>query len=329
MKPAKSWIVELAKYRRPIFSRSLWEVAITLGPVAILWVLAWQSLDGPRIVTLALAIGIGFFLMRVFCLQHDCGHYSLFESRRVCNWMGRGLSLLTITPYRTWQAMHAAHHGDVGNLDASGLGEVKTLTVAEYQALSPIRRLGYRAYRHPVFLIGIAPFLLFFLQYRLPVGLWRNGWDHWISTLGTNLALAAVIGAMVWAEGWAPVVWIFIPSVLFGATAGVVTFYLHHQFEGAHFDRPPGWDRHVAALSGSSQIILPGWLQWFTANISLHHVHHLMERIPFYRLPEVLRDHPELAAMNRIEWRDALGFFALGLWDEDSRRLVGFSEVRV
>ena len=328
-RPARSWISELAGYREPDRARSIREVAVTLGPVAVLWWLAWQSLDGPRIVTLALAILIGFFLMRVFCLQHDCGHYSLFRSRRACDWLGRALSLLTITPYRTWQTMHAEHHAHVGDLDASGLGEVRTLTVAEYRARGPAGRLAYRAYRHPLFLIGVAPFLLFFVQYRLPFGLWRRGWRFWISTMGTNLALAVLIGAMVRAGGWAPVLWIFVPSVLFGATAGVITFYLHHQFEGAHFDRPPGWDRHHAALNGSSQIALPGWLQWFTANISLHHVHHLLERIPFYRLPEVLRDHPELAATNRIGWRAALSFFSLGLWDEEGGRLVRFADVRL
>ncbi len=276
-----------------------------------------------------LSLAIGFFLMRVFCLQHDCGHYSLFSSRRACDWLGRFLSLLTITPYHTWQVMHAAHHASFGNLDAPELGEVRTLTVIEYAALPAIKRLGYRFYRHPVFLLCVAPFVLFFVQYRLPFGLWRGGWRIWVSTLGTNLGLAAVLGVIVLVEGWAPIVWILLPSVLFGATAGVATFYLHHQFEGTSFGRPPGWDRHDAALSGSSQLELPAWLQWFTANITMHHVHHLMERIPFYRLPEVLRDHPELSAHNRIPWRRALRFFNLSLWDEDRHMLVSFREAAV
>ena len=294
--------------------------------MAVLWALALLSLEGPRIVTLILALAIGLFLMRVFCLQHDCGHYSLFSNRRTCDWLGRCLSLLTITPYHTWQVMHATHHASTGNLEAPELGEVKTLTVAEYNALSGPRKFGYRLYRHPIFLVGVAPFVLFFLQYRLPFGLWRGGRGIWISTLGTNLALAVCLGLLVRFWGWEAVVWIFVPSVLFGATAGVVTFYLHHQFDGTSFERPPEWDRHEAALAGSSQIEVPAWVQWFTANITIHHVHHLMERIPFYRLPEVLRDHPELRAQNWIPWRRALPFFWLSLWDEDRRQLVSFKE---
>ena len=166
--------------------------------------------------------------MRVFCLQHDCGHCALFKSRRTCDWLGRSLGVLTITPYDTWRAMHASHHEHVGNLRASDLGEVVTLTVAEYNALPPFKRLGYRIYRNPVFLFVVAPFFLFFIQYRLPVGLMRAGRRYWISSLGTHLTVGLLLFAMYQAHGWAPILWIFLPSTLFAAFAGVWTFYAHH-----------------------------------------------------------------------------------------------------
>ncbi len=165
---AKEWLLVLAAYRQADAQRSIREIAVTLVPFILLWALAWASLDGPRIITLMLAIGIGFLLMRVFCLQHDCGHYSLFASRHVCDWLGRALGVLTITPYHTWRVMHGAHHANAGNLDAPELGEVRTITVKEFQRRGFLGQMAYRFYRHPVFLLGIAPFLLFFGNSQAP-----------------------------------------------------------------------------------------------------------------------------------------------------------------
>ena len=224
--------------------------------------------------------------------------------------------------------MHDRHHRHSGNLDVRDLGEIRTLTIEEYRARSPLGQLSYRIYRHPIFLFVLAPFLLFFLQHRVPLGLMKEGSRFWISAMATNLGIAAVLGAMYAVAGWAPILLIFLPSTLVAAFAGVWTFYVHHQFEGAHFEDGDHWQVHEAALYGSSQVILPGWLQWMTANISLHHVHHLYSRIPFYRLPEVLDDHPELAAINRLSVRDSFAGLRMNLWDPTGRRLVSFAEAR-
>lgn len=325
--PSREWIRILATYREPHFLRSVFEILVTLIPLALLWGLAWISLSGPRLITLALALGIGFFLMRIFCLQHDCGHYALFKNRRLCDALGRCLGVLTITPYDMWRAMHASHHKNVGNLQGSNLGEVVTLSVARYRALPPLKRLAYRVYRNPAFLFVVAPFFLFFIQYRLPFGLMRVGRRYWISALGTDFFIGLVLFAMYSAQGWAPIVWIFLPSTLFAAFAGVWTFYAHHQFEGSHFyDDADKWQLHDAALKGSSYVVMPAWLQWFTGNISIHHIHHLYARIAFYRLPQVLADHPELAALNRMTLGQSLQGIWLNLWDTDKERLVSFAE---
>lgn len=325
---ARDWLPVLSQYREPETARSILAVLITLGPFVLLWALAWMSLEGPVIVTLLLSVPIGFFLMRTFCLEHDCGHGSLFKSRRVCNVMGGLLGVVTITPFTIWREMHDRHHRHSGNLDHRDLGEIVTLSIEEYRARGFFGRLSYRMYRHPIFLFVLAPFLLFFLQYRIPMGLMRDGARYWISAMSTNLGILAVLGTMYYFGGWAPILLIFLPSTLFAAFAGVWTFYMHHQFEGAQFDGADDWQVHDAALYGSSQVVLPGWLQWITANISLHHVHHLYARIPFYRLPEVLDDHPELAAINRVSLRESLAGLRMNLWDPKSRRLVSFAEAR-
>jgi omega-6 fatty acid desaturase (delta-12 desaturase) len=268
------------------------------------------------------------FLLRLFLIQHDCGHGAFFRRQSSNDWVGRTLGIFTMTPYDYWRRSHAIHHASTGNLDARGVGDVDTLTVAEYEALSPARRLLYRLYRHPVVLFGIGPAYLFLLRHRLPVGMMKKGWRPWISAMGTNLGIVAVAGVLIWAMGLKLFLMIYLPTTLVAASMGVWFFYVQHQFEHTHWDASDTWSFHAAALHGSSHYDLPPVLRWFTANIGVHHVHHLAGRIPFYRLPEVLREVPALADISRVTLRESLGTVRLVLWDEEKRRLVSFREAR-
>ncbi|MCI2398254.1 fatty acid desaturase [Aliiroseovarius subalbicans] len=322
---ARDWVPVLAKYREADDARAWREVAVTLGPFLALWVLAWGSLDGPRWVTLALTVGIGLFLMRLFALQHDCGHAALFRDRRMNDRIGRLFGVLTLSPYTTWRKMHATHHENSGNLDGDFMGDLIVLTVDRYRALDPWRRLAYRIYRNPLFIMIVSPPLLFYVLYRIPVGLMGQR-RYWASCMVNNGVLAVILGAMYFARGWEPILWIFIPSTLLGAVLGIWIFYCQHQWQGAQFDFGEDWQVHEAALHGSSQLLLPGWMTWFTANFPIHHVHHLYARIPSYRLPEVLRDHPQLEPMNKITVGQSLAALNLALWDPTQRRLISFRE---
>ena len=324
---ARRWVPVLARYREPSDRRSLLEIAITLGPFVLLWALGWWALSVSALLAAAVAALNGAFLVRLFVIQHDCGHGSFFRSRRLADWIGRALGVLTVTPYDVWRRTHAEHHGASGNLDKRGMGDVYTMTVAEYRAHSPLRRLQYRIYRHPVFLFGLAPAWVFLVQNRLPVGLMGAGLIYWVSAVGTNAAIAAALGAIVLAGGWLPVLVLFVPTTLVAATVGVWLFYVQHQFEETLYDHEPRWQLHESALHGSSHYDLPAPLHWITANIGLHHVHHLNSRIPFYRLPAVLRDHPELgAAEQRLTLMESIRCVRLALWDEDRRRLVTLAD---
>jgi omega-6 fatty acid desaturase (delta-12 desaturase) len=201
------------------------------------------------------------------------------------------------------------------------------MTTAEYRALSPLGRLRYRIYRHPAFLFGLAPAWVFLVENRLPLGLMRAGVPYWISAMATNLAVAAALGAIVLLGGLGPLLVLFLPTTLLAATIGVWLFYVQHQFEDTIYDREPDWQLHETALHGSSHYDLPAPLHWITANIGLHHVHHLNSRIPFYRLPAVLRDHPELGSdAQRLTLWESLRCVRLKLWDEDRRRLVTLAD---
>lgn len=315
---------DISAYATPHLGRSLWEIAATAVPFILLWVLMWAALSRGYLLGLLISIPAGGLLLRLFLIQHDCGHGALFRRRSTNDWVGRAMSVLTLTPYDYWRRSHALHHATSGNLGKRGTGDVDTLTVQEYRAKSPSQRFFYRLYRNPVVLLVIGPAYLFLLRHRLPVGFMRSGWRPWASALGTNAAIAAFAGTMVWQIGLWPFLAVHLPITLVAASAGVWLFYVQHQFEHTSWEEDANWSFHEAALSGSSYYDLPPVLRWFTANIGIHHVHHLSSRIPFYRLPEVLRAHPELAGVSRLTVRESLGLLRLKLWDGEARRLVSF-----
>ncbi|MFT7593588.1 MAG: omega-6 fatty acid desaturase (delta-12 desaturase) [Paracoccaceae bacterium] len=324
----RDWVKTLAGYREPNQLRSAFELAVSIIPFFLLWALAWWSLSISYWLTLTISVVNAAFLVRLFAIQHDCGHGAFFTNRLVSDWVGRVIGVFTLTPYDVWRRTHSVHHSTSGNLDKRGMGDVHTLTVAEYNDLSTFQRLVYRLYRNPVTLFGVGPGYLFFLQNRIPLGLMRGGAKYWVSAMGTNIAIVVALAVIWYFGGLMPVLLIFLPSTLIAASAGVWLFYVQHQFEDTQWNTGDDWQLHDAALNGSSYYVLPSVLQWFSANIGIHHVHHLYSRIPFYRLTEVLRDHAELAKGNRMTIGESLTCARLHLWDEKTKRLLSFAQAR-
>ncbi|MFW2542093.1 fatty acid desaturase [Primorskyibacter sp. 2E107] len=324
---ARDWVKVLATYRDPSLGRSIFELAVTLVPFLALWAAAWWALSVSYFLALGLSVVNAGFLLRLFIIQHDCGHGAFFRSKQAGDWLGRCLGVLTLTPYDVWQRSHSIHHGGAGNLSRRGLGDIHTMTLAEYRAESWVGRLMYRLYRSPVVLFGLGPFYIFFVQNRIPFGL-MNGRRYWISAMLTNVFIFLALGVMWWFGGWAPLLLIFLPSTLIAATVGIWLFYVQHQFETTHWDQDEDWQLHESALEGSSHYVLPRALQWMSGNIGIHHVHHLYSRIPFYRLTEVLRDHKVLEESNRMTLRESFANARLHLWDENSKRLLSFRQAR-
>ncbi len=288
----------------------------------------WVSLGYGYWPSLVLAVPAAGFVVRLFMIQHDCGHGAFFRWRWANEWVGRAIGVLTLTPFDVWRRTHSMHHATSGNLDRRGMGDVDTLTVREYLALPPLKRLRYRLYRHPLIMFTLGPAYLFFLRHRLPVGLMGRGFGPWLSSMATNLAIAVVVAAMIWLVGPIPFVLVHVPTMLLAASIGIWLFYVQHQFHETSWDHEDKWTLTESALYGSSHYDLPAVLRWFTANIGIHHVHHLASRIPFYRLPQVLRDHAELREVSRLTLVQSLGCIHLALWDEGRRRLIAFRDLR-
>jgi len=326
--PARNLLTALAPYREPDHARSVLELIITHIPFIVLWGAAWWALSISYWLTLAICVLAAGFLLRIFVIQHDCGHGAFFRRRVFNNWVGRVHGILTLTPYGVWRRSHAIHHATSGNLDKRGIGDVKILTVKEYRALPRLRRFAYRLYRHPLVLFGLGPAYVFLLRNRLPPGIRSADWRFWVSTMGTNATIALVAGIMIYFLGAGPFLLVQLPITLLAASIGIWMFYVQHQFEDTFWAEDHAWTSHDASLYGSSHYDLPGVLNWFTANIGVHHVHHLGSRIPYYRLPQVLRDFPELTKVGRLTLLQSLVCARLRLWDEGQRKLVSFSAAR-
>lgn len=280
-------------------------------------------------LTLLLAIPTAGLLVRLFIVQHDCGHGSYFKLKSSNDILGNMISVLTLTPYGNWSRSHAAHHATSGNLDRRGRGDVITMTVEEYQELSPLGRLGYRLFRNPIIMNFIGAPVNFIILQRLPTGRsWRNRDDR-NSILALNLALVVVFGIPMVLFGVGKVLSIYVPMMTIAAWAGGWLFYVQHQFEGTCWERDENWDFHSASVIGSSYFELPPLLRWFTGSIGLHHIHHLCSRIPNYRLQAIHEAFPEISSMaHRLNMVQSLKCWRLALWDEKNNKLIGFSDLK-
>jgi acyl-lipid omega-6 desaturase (Delta-12 desaturase) len=326
---ASDWIGILSRYRDPSAVRSTLELVVTAAPFAVLWLLVWAAWHfGFWYVSLLLAVPAAGFLVRLFMIQHDCGHGAFFRHRATNDWVGRVIGVLTLTPYDAWKRAHAIHHGTSGNLDRRGIGDLETLTVREYRALPFLGRLRYRLYRNPLVLFGLGPIYMFLLRHRLPLGSTLAQWRAWISPMATNIGIAIIVVGMMWLVGVKTFLLTQIPITLIAGSIGIWLFFIQHQFDDTFWAEGDAWNVHDAALRGSSHYVMPGMLRWFTANIGIHHVHHLYARIPFYRLPQVLREQARLAAASRVSLLQSLRCARLALWDEVENRLLSFREAR-
>lgn len=263
--------------------------------------------------------------VRLYVLQHDCGHLSLFTTRGRNIWGGYGLSVVTLTPFRAMQYNHNLHHANVGNLDHRETGEIHTMTLAEWEAAPWYVRLGYRIYRNPAFLLLIGGLLVYFIWYRWPKNASHVGWR---GIAVHNVLVLGFFGAMYLIFGL-PGFLTLVATAIVASWIGVFLVYLQHNFENTHWGRKPDLDFETAVLKGSSALDLGWWWDLGTGNIAYHDIHHLNPRIPSYNLRRCHREMREIMKPELIGWREALRSFTLKVWDEDSEKLVPFPKQRV
>ncbi len=320
------WNRILEPYRTPDTVRSVTQLVVTSLCFLGLWYGAYRALAVGYWLVLLVAVPAAGFMMRLFIIQHDCGHGSFLRSRRARDWIGRLIGVLLLTPYDYWKRTHAYHHAHSGDLDFRGMGDVDTFTVAEYFSWSRWHRLKYRLYRHPIVLFAIGPVWQFGVKHRYPWDAPRNWTMAWRSVWWTNAGIAAGVTGGALAVGIRPFLLVQAPITMMATAAGVWMFYVQHQFEHTYWDRHEEWDYYDASLHGASYLVLPRPLDWLTGSIGVHHVHHMSPRIPNYRLRQAHEENPEFHEVTRIRPSDTIGLVRRALWDEDERRLVTFGE---
>ncbi|WP_425450476.1 fatty acid desaturase [Virgifigura deserti] len=324
----RSWRQIVVPYAKPDTRRGIIQLLNTGLPFLATMGVMLYGLDRGIEAALLLAPVAAALLVRLFAIQHDCGHGSFFASRWANNLLGRVLGVFTLTPYAFWRRRHAVHHATSGNLDQRGVGDVTTVTLREYLSFPARRRLLYRLYRHPLVMFGVGPAYQFVIRHRVPTGHPLRHWQEWSSVLGTNGAIAALVVLAAVTVGLKPLLLGYLPVILLAASIGVWLFYVQHQFEDAYWESRPRWNFQAAALEGCSFYDLPRALHWITGHIGFHHIHHLSSKIPNYRLRECFEQNPEFQEAKRLTLWDSLKCPRLALWDEERRKLVPFRSLR-
>jgi omega-6 fatty acid desaturase (delta-12 desaturase) len=319
------WRECLAPYAEPSIERAVLDLATSIAPYLALTAAAYALLHLSYLFAVVLAVPAAGFLLRTFIVFHDCTHGSFLPSRTANTWVGVLCGLVVFTPFHVWRHEHAVHHASAGDLDHRGMGDVDTLTVAEYQGRSWLRRLGYRLIRNPFVMFILGPLWAMMLEPRL-VPAWAR--RYWRKVLATDVALIVLIGGLCTLLGWKAVLLVQLPPAMLAGAAGIWLFYVQHQFEGVYWQRHDSWSYPASALRGSSYLKLPKVLQFFTGNIGLHHVHHLSPRIPNYNLQRTHDENPVFHDVPTLNMWDGVRTLRLKLYDEQRSRLVSFSEAR-
>jgi omega-6 fatty acid desaturase (delta-12 desaturase) len=325
-RPDPAWRDRLTPYARPRLGRSLADLATSVVPYLGISVLMYLVVDRWPLLALALALPAAGFLLRTFMVFHDCAHGSFLPSRRANAWLGVVVGVLVFECFQNWRHSHAVHHATAGDLDRRGVGDVTTLTVAEYLQSTPLSRLGYRLFRNPLVMFGLGPIFALILQPRRISRGQRPRLRR--SVLRTDVAIVVLIAALCWLVGWRAFLLVEMIPVMIAGSAGIWLFYVQHQFEETYWESGEEWSYADAALRGSSYLKLPKVLQFFTSSIGLHHVHHLNARIPNYNLQGAHDENEIFHGVPTLSMRDGFRAVRLKLWDEDRGQLVTFAEAR-
>ena len=331
-KDLKDWAKIVSKYKKPDNKKAIIQIINSFGPFVGLWILMYYSLSWSYGITLGLAFINAFFLVRIFIIQHDCGHQSFFGHRKWNNRIGLICSFFSAIPYKYWAKVHSHHHGHTGQLEERNFGDINFLTVREYQNLPLLKKLTYRIFRSPFMLFCIVPIIYLVFSLRYPfLGKGMKGWKSIHQSLTTNnLFFAGIVAACGFLLGWQSFLMVHLPIVYFFGVIAFWFFYIQHQHEETYQHWKDNWDYLIAAIKGATYYKLPKVFQWLTGNIGFHHIHHLSSKIPNYNLEKCALENPILQKHVKIlTFSESLKTISNKLWDEELERMISFNEYKI
>ena len=346
----------IGRYCKSDDIKGLTQVLTTLVPLALLWRVAVVSVAESWWLTAAAVLLISLLTLRVFALMHECGHGSLFRSRSLNRAAGFLLGVVAGMPQYVWAQHHSFHHAHNGNWEKYR-GPYATLSVDEYVALTRSQQRLYRV-KCSMAAAPLAGFIYLIFSPRfnwmkITLGLvlhlvqgkvarphlslrehaaryqsrqCRNAREYW-HMFWNNIVLLSLWVFMCWACGGALFFTIYLLSVSIAGGIGITLFTVQHNFEHAYASDSKLWDSDSGTLEGTSFLLLPGWLNWFTANIGYHHIHHLSASIPNYCLAECHEEYQHLFAdVFRVKLSRVYEASKCILWDTRARRIISVAE---
>lgn len=320
----KELLISTRQFARESRWRSWWHLGTTMAAVLLLAAIAASELIWPaRVVASGL---LGLTVVRVFVLYHDFQHGAFLRRSRAGKRIMQAVGLILLTPASGWNRSHNHHHAHNSKLSAPDIGTYPLMTVAEYCSSSRPKQTLYVLQRHPLTMcFGYLTVFLWGMCLRPFMANPRRHWDG-AASIVCHMALLVWLGC----DELDDLVLCALMPFSLASAIGAYLFYVQHNFPGVQLTSPSNWDYTTAALDSSSFLRMGPLMNWFTANIGYHHVHHLNARIPFYRLPEAMRALEALQApgITSLAVADVRACLALKLWDPASRQLVPWTHLR-
>jgi len=323
----KHWKEIVQKYQMPSTKKAVGQILNSFLPYIGLWVLMYFSLRWSIFITIGLGLINAFFLVRIFIIQHDCGHQSFMKSKRWNNIVGYVCSVFSALPYKYWARVHNFHHANSGVLETIDIGDIPTLTVNEYRNLSRWGKIKYRIWRNPIITFFIAPVYYIGLSNRWPIFRFKNVKKEVINQIKNNILIIGVYVLLAYLLGWKQFLFVQLFLVFAFGIIAFWFFYIQHQHEHSYKQWKDNWNYVVSAIRGSTYYKLPKVFQWMTGNIGIHHIHHLSSLIPNYNLEKCMKEN---AILNKyvtvVTFWQSLKMISHKLWDEERQRMISFAE---
>ena len=324
-----NWKTIIEKYKKPSSKKATLQIISTFLPYLGLWILMYLVYPISTWLTLLIALINAFFLVRIFIIQHDCGHQSFTRSKKANNIIGTVCSLFSSIPYKYWAKVHNHHHGHTGQLEERDIGDINFLTVNEFRQRGKWARFRYRVFRHPLILFIVVPIFYFTISNRIPIAKEFRGMVSRIkwSQIKNNTLILSLYLLVAYLVGWERFFFIQLSTIFLFSIIAFWFFYIQHTHETAYHNWKKNWNFLLASIRGSSYYKLPKVFQWLTGNIGFHHVHHLSSLIPNYNLETCVKENPILNKYtNIITFRESLKSMNAKLWDEQRKKLISFKE---
>lgn len=268
-----------------------------------------------------LSIVMGLLLVRLFILFHDFYHKALFEHSVIAQGFFWVYGLLTFTPASVWKETHNFHHAHNSAPGFSNIGSFHIMTLAEWQAANARQKFFYRLERSPITIL-FGYFTVFFLGMCVQ-GFLRKPSKNWDALLSIIIGVGIAAAAYYWGR-FADYFYVWLLPSMIGAAVGSYLFYAQHNFPDMKIASRKDWSYFNAAVDSTSFIKMPAILHWFTGNIGYHPVHHANHRIPFYRLPEAMKEIPEFQTPKTTSLHPKAIWSCLQLvvWDTQQEKML-------